>query len=360
MDKRAHPDLFEVAGAGAGGKRSKVERCQRGDDRSLRDAHSSCDERGPDASGHALDLITRVLAERGPVVGTHTPRAASIIGANTPGCIVKRSVCAHCRVHGHDEFECPLLFAKVHGKRMPGHMMDGRKDAAGWDGECITRETAIEWLRMQQHGYFFKSWSEHETGEKVESAEGGETPAVRASTCDSGDEDDCIITRVEVEQDATAGAGFGRGRGQPDEPHCEHRSGDNDQPASWVCHHTDKWLCFEEGVRNRDRGFWSGLELDRIKASITYWRAKDPVVFHVCPRLPGCTRAWHVLVQDARMRWQTSKCSRKLTGAFEPRPCRRQRLARDWTKKWPKISTSPSVCSANARLHTRRCSGAPV
>ncbi|MGB1603810.1 MAG: hypothetical protein ACPIOQ_64360, partial [Promethearchaeia archaeon] len=243
------------------------------------------------------------------MVGTHTPRAASIIGANTPGCIVKRSVCAHCRVHGHDEFECPLLFAKVHGKRMPGHMMDGRKDAAGWDGECITRETAIEWLRMQQHGYFFKSWSEHETGEKVERAEGGETPAVRASTCDSGDEDDCIITRVEVEQDATAGAGFVRGRGQPDEPHCEHRSGDNDQPASWVCHHTDKWLCFEEGVRNRDRGFWSGLELDRIKASITYWRAKDPVVFHVCPRLPGCMRAWHVLVQDARMRWHASKCS---------------------------------------------------
>jgi hypothetical protein len=83
------------------------------------------------------------------VCGSALPSAASIVGLSTPGAVAKTCACAHCGVRGHEEFECPTLFAAVFGEQMPGFLCDGRRDALAWgDDGSITAETALRWLHM--------------------------------------------------------------------------------------------------------------------------------------------------------------------------------------------------------------------
>ena len=44
-----------------------------------------------------------------------------------------------------------------------------------------------------------------------------------------------------------------------------------------ICHGQGENLsCFENGTQQRTHGRWTGLELDRIKASVYYWKATCP------------------------------------------------------------------------------------
>ena len=138
------------------------------------------------------------------VCGSALPSASSIVGLSTPGSVTKTCACAHCGVRGHEEFECPTLFAAVFGEQMPGFLRDGRRDALAWgDDGSITAETALRWLYMQRQGFFWRNGRAGAKGVRTETArETDETRAVGV---------DCVVTGVERESERTGDGTSGLG-----------------------------------------------------------------------------------------------------------------------------------------------------
>eukprot|EP00960_Hanusia_phi_P016609 489165-Hanusia_phi.AAC.1 len=81
----------------------------------------------------------------GKLVGLHCPESESIVGKNTPNSKRCEHKCEHCERTGHQEYECPALFAKVHSRPLPGFNKDGTRNPAQWSGDDILPSNAKEW-----------------------------------------------------------------------------------------------------------------------------------------------------------------------------------------------------------------------
>ena len=209
------------------------------------------------------------------VCGTHLPSAASIVGRATPGAVAKTCACAHCGGRGHEEWECPALFAAVHGERMPGFLRDGTRDATAWGADgSITPATALRWMHMQRQGFF---WRPSSAGRRR-----GGTRAREAADAGAG-VGDCVVTGVAREEPEPERADEGAGGVRVQEcaglGHTAGRGGDGgpavgmvragDEFHCEVCRRQgDQWACFDAGCKASESGPWNALEHKRLSALV--------------------------------------------------------------------------------------------
>jgi hypothetical protein len=92
------------------------------------------------------------------ILGLTMPLAKSVVGANVKGAIHKTGKCSGCAQAGHDDVECPTLFAAAFaGRSLPGWNESGVKAAHMWDGDKITGQCLAQWKQMQAIGFFVKT-----------------------------------------------------------------------------------------------------------------------------------------------------------------------------------------------------------
>ncbi len=73
------------------------------------------------------------------------------------GAVHKNVTCGGCRQAGHDDVECPVLFAAAFSNSaLPGWNEHGEKASQMWDGDKITRHCLGQWKQMQKIGFFVK------------------------------------------------------------------------------------------------------------------------------------------------------------------------------------------------------------
>ena len=139
----------------------------------------------------------------GKFVGVHCPASESIVGKNTPRSKKCEQVCQYCSRIGHQGFECPALFAKVHSRPLPGFNMDGTRNPGQWCGDCILQSTAQEWVTLEEEGYFaYGTPQEEESSDSNEQMEvenekrGGDE--VDSAVDDENDEHDGVDKENEI------------------------------------------------------------------------------------------------------------------------------------------------------------------
>eukprot|EP00961_Rhodomonas_salina_P083217 1117962-Rhodomonas_salina.1 len=71
------------------------------------------------------------------------------------GSVAKTGTCGGCAQVGHDDVECPLLFAQAFpNSSMQGWDEDGSRIDANWSGDDITTSCLGQWCQMQSIRFF--------------------------------------------------------------------------------------------------------------------------------------------------------------------------------------------------------------